>query len=85
MKKIDKEQLKSPEIGSIVTYNGDKKPYDVYIVSGCYLDSTYNRLSNFWYWRKVLRNGNLGRLESGYGYFTESDFKYKIEIKAIKK
>lgn len=41
------------------------------VVSGCYLDPVYGRVSNFWTWREVLgKNGGrikLGPQESGYG------------------
>lgn len=58
----DPSQLKiwnrylNPETGRLVE-----------ITSGYYLDPIYNRLSNFWNWREVLDNGELG--EGGRGYW----------------
>jgi hypothetical protein len=40
----------------------------VKITSGYFLDPVYRRVSNHWTWRPVLRNGRLGREESGYGW-----------------
>ena len=42
--------------------------YEVKITSGYYLDPTYGRLSNFWYWKRVLPDGKLGKEEHGYGW-----------------
>ena len=74
------ERVASPTLGSIVEYLGDKTPYDVYIVSGEYLDPQYQRLSNNWTWRELLPDGKLGPEKSGYGNFAKSNKKYKIEI-----
>lgn len=42
--------------------------YPVCITNGCFLDATYGRLSNHWYWKKVLPNGKLSsEEENGYG------------------
>lgn len=44
----------------------------VRIISGYYLDPEYKRLSNFWYWREVLKDGSLAKKEeSGYGWTPE--------------
>lgn len=40
----------------------------VKITSGCFLDPVFGRVSNFWTWREVKRNGKLGKPESGYGW-----------------
>ncbi len=40
----------------------------VKIKSGCFLDPTYGRVSNFWSWNEVLPDGSLGPEESGYGW-----------------
>lgn len=40
----------------------------VLVKSGYFLDPTYGRVSNFWYWNEVLENGSLGPDESGYGW-----------------
>jgi len=39
----------------------------VQIVSGSYWGA--HGLSNFWHWRPVLENGDLGKEECGYGGF----------------
>jgi hypothetical protein len=78
--------IKSPRIGSIVTHNGwgynlknpEDYPCDVYIESGTYLSN--GRLSNYWWWRKVLKDNTLGELEGGYGDFSESENEYDIKI-----
>lgn len=38
--------------------------YDVTLTSGCYLDPTYGRLSNFWHWVRV----DTGAPGHGYGW-----------------
>ena len=38
----------------------------VKIISGYYLDPIFGRVSNLWTWRPVMKNGKLGRAESGY-------------------
>ena len=76
--------VKDPAIGTIVSHTGwgfeksENYPCDVYITSGKYLSG--GRLSNFWYWRRVLSNGKLAKEECGYGSFEETK-DYKIEIK----
>ena len=74
------EQIQSPSIGSVVKYKGwnkgDKKyPCDVYIENGCFLDSTFGRVSNWWTWRIVNKDGSLSEKYSGYGNFEKSDKK----------
>ena len=39
---------------------------NVMILSGCYRDPIYNRISNFWYWKEIFADGSLGKEESGY-------------------
>jgi len=51
------------EIGKYFVYKG--KP--IRITHGCFLDPTYNRLSNYWTWRIVLSNGMLGEKGEGLG------------------
>jgi hypothetical protein len=41
----------------------------VRIESGCFLDSIYGRVSNFWYWNRLLPDGSLAETEHGYGSF----------------
>ena len=45
--------------------------YDAYIESGYYLDPIYGRISNFWTWRPVRKNGALGKRISGYVWIGE--------------
>lgn len=84
----------SPEIGSIVKHTGwsiefpeqEYYPADVWIVDGKYLSN--GRVSNFWYWQRVLDDGSLGEMENGYGSFKYSDIvEYRVwtkdEIKKI--
>ena len=40
----------------------------VKIISGCFLDPVYGRVSNWWTWRPLLKRGGLGKKESGYGW-----------------
>jgi hypothetical protein len=66
------KQITSPEINSIVKFSGwrfnkDYYPCDVYIISGQYLSG--GRVSNFWYWKRILPNGDLSEEEHGYGDF----------------
>lgn len=83
--------INSPQAGSIVTRlkrDGDgnrasRYPCDVYIVKGEYLVN--GKISNFWYWRRVLDNGSLAAIEGGYGKFVESDIEYNIAITITKK
>ncbi len=39
----------------------------IQIISGCFLDPNYGRLSNYWTWREVLPDGTLGKEGEGYG------------------
>ena len=50
-------------IGDTVTHPDGRK---VRITGGSYW-GTYG-LSNFWYWKPVLKNGKLGKQEHGYGW-----------------
>ena len=79
------EQIISPKIGSIVRHTGwfyeyDKNyPCDVLITDGQYMSD--DRLSNFWYWKRVLGDGTLADTEHGYGSFQESEKNYEIETR----
>lgn len=66
------------EIGEVYMYcpDGCKRGHRVKITGGQYW-GTFG-MSNHWMWRRVLRNGKLGKQESGYG----GAFKY---IKKAKK
>ena len=52
------------KIGDVVERDGVK----IKIMSGFYRDPVYGRLSNFWTWHRVLKNGKLSKKEyNGYG------------------
>lgn len=53
------------EVGKTVKHPDGRT---VKIVSGCYLDPVYGRVSNWWTWRPVADDGTLGAEESGYGW-----------------
>jgi len=77
-------KINSPKIGTIVRHTGwrfedDKNyPCDVFITDGQYLSG--GRVSNFWYWKRVLSDGTLAKTEQGYGSFEKSEKNYEIEI-----
>lgn len=51
-------------VGKYFLYEGNP----IKITSGYFLDPTYGRVSNFWYWRKIFPDGRLSDEEySGYG------------------
>lgn len=55
----------SMEIGKVLKHPDGRT---VKIIDGQFLDPTYGRLSNWWTWKEVLSNGELGKSESGYGW-----------------
>lgn len=55
----------SMEVGKTIRHPDGRM---VKIINGCFLDSVYGRVSNFWTWRPVLKNNKLGKEESGYGW-----------------
>ena len=65
------KKICAPKPGDIVFYKNDEGQFQkVEIVSGQYLDSTYGRLSNFWYWKEIDENGNMSEETlHGYGNF----------------
>ena len=75
MKMIDYINLRitpvaEPEIGNEIYYiaNKDSGLFEPCIIkSGCYLDPTFHRLSNFWTWLNLA----TGKEESGYGGFVK--------------
>jgi hypothetical protein len=79
------EQINSPKIGTVVRHTGwrfedDKNyPCDVLITDGKYMSN--GRLSNFWYWQRVLPDGSLSETEHGYGGFEKSEKNYEIETR----
>lgn len=76
--------IQSPLIGSVVKHTGwgfesnKNYPCDVYIESGDY--EVDGRVSNYWSWRRVLKDGSLAPTESGYGSFRKTEIKYKVSI-----
>lgn len=70
--------INSPNVNQLVWFCEDKADMRLVIInSGQYLDPTYHRLSNFWYWQEVYTDGSLGKEEHGYGHF----YKYKGDYK----
>ena len=82
-------KIDSPIIGTVVRHTGwrfedDKNyPCDVLITRGQYMSN--GRLSNFWYWRRVLDDGTLADTEHGYGSFEESEKNYDVETTIVVK
>jgi hypothetical protein len=60
--------------------NDQNYPCDVLITSGKYLDSFSHRVSNFWYWQRILSDGSLAPEEHGYGSFETPKREYEIEF-----
>ena len=58
-------KVTSPDVGDICLVGHEGELYPCVILSGCYFDPVYNRLSNFWHWRNLI----TGKEESGYGNF----------------
>lgn len=81
---MSKGAITFPRIGSVAEYQDDKNncSYDVFIDEGSFYVN--GRISNFWHWRKVKKDGSLGKQKSGYGSFRESRNEYKIIIKVSK-
>lgn len=42
--------------------------YAVKVLSGCYLDPVYGRVSNWWTWQRINDDGTPGEEASGYGW-----------------
>jgi hypothetical protein len=80
-----KERINCPGINTIVKHTGwgfedDKNyPCDVLITGGQFMSN--GRVSNFWYWRRILPDGVLSEVEHGYGSFEKSNKNYKIETR----
>lgn len=55
----------SMEIGKTLKHPDGRT---VKIKSGCYKDPNFGRISNFWTWNEVLKDGSLGPDEHGYGW-----------------
>jgi hypothetical protein len=55
------------EIGMVTQHPADGRTVE--IIDGQFLDPTYGRLSNFWWWREVFPDGSISLTEeSGYGW-----------------
>lgn len=80
-------------IGAVVKHGGwgfendVNYPCDVLIISGEYdVPQPFggSRISNFWYWKRVLPDGTLNNTEEhGYGDFIESDNEYRVVTTTI--
>lgn len=70
---MKRKNINDPNIGQVVYYWGPEdisRPIPVYIVSGDW--TCGGRLSNFWTWRKIKKDGSLTKKSfSGYGNFSE--------------
>jgi len=78
-------RINCPNSGMIVRHTGwgfekdENYPCDIYVERGnFYVDG---RLSNWWYWKRILPDGTLSDTESGYGSFEECPRDYEIEIR----
>lgn len=58
-------KMSSMEIGKVLNHPDGRL---VKICDGCFLDPHNGRVSNFWYWNEVLKDGSLGKKECGYGW-----------------
>jgi hypothetical protein len=76
----EKKRINEPRANEVVWYIDNNKNKKLVIInSGQYLDSTYHRLSNFWYWQEINEDGTLGKEDSGYGNFCVYEGKYRVE------
>lgn len=75
------------EIGQVYNYTDTKNnTYPVYILSGDY--EINGRISNHWQWKRINKNGSLGRSISGYNNmrrFTEFSGKFRLTVTLISK
>lgn len=53
----------------------------VLILEGQY--ESMGRISNTWSWLTLDEDMNIGEEESGYGYFFESPFEFKVNVQTI--
>jgi len=70
------ERVLEPNIGDSIFFENENGILQkIKIVSGQFLDSTYGRLSNFWYWNEVDEQGTeSSQVYNGYGnFFINSD------------
>lgn len=77
-------RIPNPKIWQVVRHAGtgfednENYPCDVIINSGNY--SVDGRVSNFWYWRRILPDGSLSDIEHGYGDFIAPEKEYEVEV-----
>jgi len=62
------EEMASQSSMSVGKHGMHPLGYKVLVTSGQYLDPVYERVSNFWCWRRVNDDGSLGDEECGYGW-----------------
>ena len=67
------KEITNPKLGEVVKHTGwgfesnKNYPCAVLITNGSFKNN--DRVSNFWYWKRILSNGNLSKEECGYGSF----------------
>ena len=82
---MKRKKILAPPSGSIVRHTGWRfeddanYPCDVYINNGQY--EVNGRLSNWWTWQRILKDGSLSDPENGYGSFEETCTLYETEIR----
>ncbi len=82
---MEYKQILDPKPDTIVHHRGWMQnttdyPCDVFITKGNY--QVAGRVSNYWYWHRMLPDGTMNPLvEHGYGDFEEAhDFEAKVEL-----
>jgi len=53
------------KVGAVINHPDGRT---VKIIDGCFLDAIYGRVSNWWSWKEVKKDGTLGKKEEGYGW-----------------
>ncbi len=72
------KKISDPKISDVVFFqpwgsktDWKKKAYPVLIKSGCYRNTTFHTVTNFWDWQPLTPTGKpKGKLQHGYGNFT---------------
>lgn len=72
--------VQSPNPLSVAMIVKDNKLIPVVVLDGTYLDGTYSRVSNFWYWREVAEDLTLSEKKSGYGAFYEVPLGLRFDV-----
>lgn len=80
-------KIENPEHGTMVKHTGwqqhsDHYPSLIIIKEGTFLSN--GRVSNFWYWKRLLDDGSLGPDEHGYGSFTNYKEEELIKLRNIR-